>query len=101
MVAIKNVPNKKELQIQHRDGDKKVNVSKRYGSIPLSEVMDYMKAQQKKTEKKSIVSVNYLLFIVKTFLCVYYNLGTDRFSQVYENPSIFWIPFSLNSRFSG
>ena len=44
MVAFKNIPNKKELQVQYHGG-KKVNVSKRYGSITLSKAMDYMKAQ--------------------------------------------------------
>ena len=47
MVAIKNDTNNKKLEIQFRNGGKKVKISKRYGRIPLTEVMDFMKTRQK------------------------------------------------------
>ena len=46
IVAIKNDKKNKKLEIQFRDGNKKVKVSKRYSQIPLTEVMDFMKKQQ-------------------------------------------------------
>ena len=54
MVTIKNDEKNKKLEIQYREGDKKVKVSKRYGQIPLSEAMDYMKNQQKSIKNKLI-----------------------------------------------
>ena len=39
MVAIKN---DKKLEIQFRNGDKKVKVSKRYAQIPLTEATEFM-----------------------------------------------------------
>ena len=54
MVTIKNDEKNKKLEIQYREGDKKVKVSKRYGQIPPSEAMDYMKIQQKSIKNKLI-----------------------------------------------
>ena len=54
MVAIKNDEKNKKLDIQYREGDKKVEVSKRYGQIPLSAAMDCMKSQQKSIKNKLI-----------------------------------------------
>ena len=39
-IAIKNNENKKELEVQFRDGNKKVYLSKRYRESPLEEAMD-------------------------------------------------------------
>ena len=47
MVAFKNNEKNKELEIQYREGNKKVYVSKGYSQIPLAEAMDFMKVQQK------------------------------------------------------
>ena len=47
MVTIKNDEKNKKLEIQFRNGGKKVKVAKRYGQISLTEAMDYMKNQQK------------------------------------------------------
>ena len=67
MVAIKNVPNKKELQIQYRD-----ELSKRYGSIPLSEAMDYMKAQQKNWKEIYCLSKLFIFYCKDIFVCLLY-----------------------------
>ena len=55
MLTIKNDKKNKRLDIQYREGDKKVKVTKRYGQIPLSEAMDYIKDQQKAIKQKFIM----------------------------------------------
>ena len=55
MVAIKNDKMYKRLEIEYRDGDKKVKVKKGYGRIPLSEAIDYVKSQQKILKQKLIL----------------------------------------------
>ena len=42
MVAIKNYKKNKKLEIQFRNGDKKVKVSKLYSQIPLTDAMEFM-----------------------------------------------------------
>ena len=54
MLTIKNNEKNKELQIQFRNGRKKVKVTKRYRQISLTEAMDFMKVQQKLLKQQLI-----------------------------------------------
>ena len=55
MLTIKNDEKNRKLEMQYRDGNKKVKVSKRYGQVSLSEAMDYVKNQQKALKQKLIL----------------------------------------------
>ena len=52
MVVIKNIEKEKRLQIQYRDGGKKVNVSKKYTKIAFNDAMDFMMKQQKTLQER-------------------------------------------------
>ena len=52
MVAVKNDEKNKKLEIQFRNGNKKVKVSKHYTRIPLAEAIDFMKVQQKQLKQQ-------------------------------------------------
>ena len=56
MVAIKNAEKNKKLEIQYRDGDKKVYISKKYTQIPFNDAMDFMTKQQKTMEKSLMLN---------------------------------------------
>ena len=55
MLSIKNNEKNKEFQIQFRNGEKKIKVTKRYGQISLTEAMDFTK-QRIMSLKQQLIS---------------------------------------------